>query len=137
VIKKAFHILVLISVVMSWLSPIHQSASPAIAQGYSARDRAQLLLDLMSVEERVGQVFLVTFNGNRVEEGNQVWDLVVNQHVGGVVLRSDNNNFVGPENALPELQQLISDLQKTRYDTSSAANYLRTYNPLLIGISQT
>ncbi len=136
-IKKAFHILVLISVVMSWLSPIHQSASPAIAQGYSARDRAQLLLDLMSVEERVGQVFLVTFTGNQVEEGNQVWDLVVNQHVGGVVLRSDNNNFVGPENTLPELQQLISDLQKTRYDTSSAANYLRTYNPLLIGISQT
>ena len=87
VLKRAFHILVLISMLMSWLSPIRQRPSPVSAQGYSARDRAQLLLDRMSVEERVGQVFLVTFNGNSVEEGSQVWDLVVNRHVGGVVLR--------------------------------------------------
>ena len=49
--------------------------------------QAQALLDAMTPEERVGQLFLVTFQGTDTHDQTQIYDLIVNHHVGGVVLR--------------------------------------------------
>jgi len=94
------------------------------------------LLQAMTVEERVGQVFLVSFTGSSIEEGSQILDLVENKHVGGVVLRQDNDNFTGPENTTSSLQQMIIDLQTAKREAAYSFNYSRSYAPLLIGIKQ-
>jgi hypothetical protein len=92
-------------------------------QGSDPRRKAETLLARLSPEERVGQLFLVTFKGMDVRENSQIYDLLVNRHVGGVILSADNNNFIGPENTLNNTHTLISTLQTHRwvFDTGGAA----------------
>jgi beta-N-acetylhexosaminidase len=59
--------------------------------------RVQTLLSAMTVEERVGQVFLVTFVGNDPSPGTDIAKLVRQDHVGGVVLLASNSNFYNAE----------------------------------------
>lgn len=99
------------------------------------QERAQRILQEMSVEERVGQVFLVSFTGSYFEGNVQIQQLIRDYHVGGVVLRSENDNFSGPENTLARLQQMTSDLQSANLAAAQENNVL-SYTPLLIGISQ-
>ncbi len=47
---------------------------------------AQELLNAMSVEERVGQLFLVTFQGDAINGESDIVDLILNYKVGGVVM---------------------------------------------------
>jgi beta-N-acetylhexosaminidase len=51
------------------------------------------LLQDMTMEEKVGQLFLVTFNGTDIGDQTKIYDLIVNHHIGGVILYADNNNF--------------------------------------------
>jgi hypothetical protein len=59
--------------------------------------QAQSLLDSMTPEERVGQLFLVTFEGGSAEVDSDIADLIVDYKVGGVMLRAANDNFNDPE----------------------------------------
>ena len=68
----------------------------------------------MTVEERVGQVFLVTFSGDTLGAENEVAELIANYRVGGVVLLPEKDNLTGygePENTPAQLAQLARDLQ--------------------------
>ena len=44
------------------------------------------MLANLTPEERVGQLFLVTFQGSTFDENSQIYDLIANHHVGGVIL---------------------------------------------------
>jgi len=48
--------------------------------------KPQAVLAAMTPEERVGQLFLVTFQGTDTHDQTQIYDLIVNHHVGGAVL---------------------------------------------------
>jgi beta-N-acetylhexosaminidase len=71
---------------------------------------AETVLEMMTPEEKIGQLFLVTFDGMDVEEGSQIYDLIIEFHVGGVVLRADNNNFPS-ENTISATQEMVTSLQ--------------------------
>ena len=102
------------------------------------------LLESMTPEERVGQLFLVTFQGTSVNSETQIYDLINSRFVGGVVLLADNDNFTASTYNLNDLYTLISQLQVSRY--SSSQNFQEdqstdivsspAYAPLFIGISQ-
>lgn len=51
------------------------------------------LMDKMSAADKVGQLFLVTFEGNDVSAASDIAVLVRDYRVGGVVLRPANDNF--------------------------------------------
>lgn len=113
-------------------------------QTSSSRDRAQSLLDTLTPEERVGQLFLVTFDGTDVDFESQIYDLIVNHHIGGVILQSGNDNFLTPTQTKGGTWQLIRALQ-TAESISSQSNQINpatnedfrpAFIPLLIGISQ-
>ena len=97
----------------------------------------------MIPEERVGQLFLVTFQGTDTHDQTQIYDLIANHHVGGVVLQAVNDNFVPQPDTISSAYQLIRSLQTIESDASRAvpsdsgasAND-KTYVPLFIGISQ-
>ena len=75
---------------------------------------AQALLDAMTVPERVGQLFLVNFEGDRATLESDIANLITNYHVGGVVLSAENDNITGygdPTNVLRQTTELINDLQ--------------------------
>lgn len=108
---------------------------PVLAQG---RDPVAEHLSEMTPEERVGQLFLVAFTGTDVGPTSQIYDLVANQHVGGVVLMAANNNFVG-ENTVQAAYEMISALQsmeaKAAFEPAQGASP-NAYVPLFVGISQ-
>lgn len=99
----------------------------------------RLLLDSMTPEERVGQLFLVSFSGTDTGPESQIYDLVARHHVGGVVLTSRGDNFSG-EDTINQAHSLIENLQNIEWNAS--ANFSEgsgerlAYAPLLIGISQ-
>ncbi len=84
-----------------------QETRPVLGQedGYLAQ--AQALLESMSPEERIGQLFLVTFAGSSASE--EIANLILDYHIGGVVLLDRNDNFTG--NA--ETAQQVTDLNRS------------------------
>src|SRR5665647_1063574 len=97
-IFRKFLYLVLI---ISLISPISIGRAARLYQTDSGNGQAQSLLDRLTPEERVGQLFLMTFTGPEAamasSTGAKIYDLIVNYHVGGVILQANNDNFVGSD----------------------------------------
>ena len=106
------------------------------------------LLDEMSPAEKVGQLFLVTFEGRDVSPVSPLAQLIQDYHIGGVVLSSSHNNFSGTDTAsstrtlIETLQQLAWQKSQPIADPSTPQpedqedEDLPAYIPLYIGISQ-
>ena len=124
-------------------SPV-QAGLQGQTQMEEGQTRALNLMAEMTPEERVGQLFLVTFQGTSVNQDTQIYDLINNHHVGGVVLLAENNNFTASTFNLNNLWTLINQLQTSRYATSQDTSTGSTdtpmeppaYIPLFIGVSQ-
>ncbi|MCF6277343.1 MAG: hypothetical protein L3J16_01135, partial [Anaerolineales bacterium] len=131
-----FSALLLLSFAVSILAP----ALPANAEGTEPSADVLALLETMTPEERVGQLFVVTFEGVETGTESQIYDLVANYHVGGVVLLADNGNFTP---TVADAHTLISAIQKIEWDTSlisltdsgTGQTPRRVYVPLFIGVT--
>ena len=114
------------------------AASSPLPQG----DMAEALLARMTPEERIGQLFLLTFEGSRLQPDDPILALIRDNHISGVVIRSGNNNIVGPDSTLLELRELIGTLQSAEYDSSLPSADGQegvvpgVYVPLLLGAIQ-
>ncbi|MBC8249340.1 MAG: hypothetical protein H8E90_06650, partial [Anaerolineales bacterium] len=89
-LSGSLSLVVLGTILLSLLLPI-----PLEAQDES--DFIQGLVDGMSVEEKVGQLFLVTFVGSDPGLGSDIVELIGEYRVGGVVLLAGNGNFTNGE----------------------------------------
>jgi len=117
---------------------------PAQAQTSTPSSNVLAALNSMSPEERVGQLFLVTFTGTDVSADSQIYNLITHYHVGGVSLLATNDNFSAP-GTLTQTHTLIEGLQSLNWDSSvnpttdPATGQLSkktTYVPLFVGIEQ-
>ena len=114
------------------------------AQTATPPANVRLLLKDLSPEERVGQLFLVTFTGTDVSPDSQIYDLITSHHIGGVVLSAANDNFSAAPDTVSETYRLTSSLQNVEWessfvpliDPSTGSQSRRDYIPLFIGISQ-
>lgn len=119
-------------------------AQPGVVQAAALSAEAGDLLAEMTPEERVGQLFVAGFKGNQVGPDSEIYDLVVNYHLGGVMLKPANDNFAGGTETVQQAYTMIQDLQKAEWDATyrSAAELppgverRPVYVPLLIGLSQ-
>lgn len=120
------------------------ATNPANAQTPTPPPGVQFELNSMSPEERVGQLFLVTFKGTDTGTTSQIYDLIARYHVGGVILLASNDNFVSAPDTLAETRVLIESLQTVNWDLSldpvrdvSTGKLVdSTYVPLFVGIAQ-
>lgn len=134
---------VLISLVAALLQPAAVQAAPN-PQSNTPETRARELLAQLEPDERVGQLFVITFKGQSVRNDTQIYDLLVNHSIGGVVLKSANDNFPASDTALEDIFNLTRQLQLAGYDALQAQlndpavpeTQRRHYIPLFIGISQ-
>ncbi len=113
-------------------------AISAQAQSDEAQKAAALLAKL-TPEERVGQLFLVTFQGTEVTQESQIYDLIANHHIGGVVLTAANDNFLAAPDTAGGAAELVSDLQTAEWQQSistSDPSVPHTYIPIWVGIAQ-
>ncbi len=79
------------------------------------REQAQALLESMDPSQRVGQLFLVTFEGSDASATSEIAELIASYHVGGVMLLAENGNFQavdgGPDEA-NRARALTANLQQ-------------------------
>ena len=102
------------------------------------------LFDSMSPEERVGQLFLVTFAGTDTGDKSPIYDLIVNRHVGGATLLAANDNFVAPPDTVQAASTLTRNLQELEWasalhppvDPTIGTPITHAYVPLFIASSQ-
>lgn len=135
-------------IIFTLLAPVSWAQAARLPQADTNDAQAQALLDQLTPEERIGQLFLLTFTGPEAAlasaTGVQIYDLIVNYHVGGVVLKSGDDNFVGSDQTLLIAQSLTDQLQRDEYSASQAEQinpetnqpYSPAYIPLFIGVSQ-
>ncbi|MFW5713231.1 MAG: glycoside hydrolase family 3 N-terminal domain-containing protein [Brevefilum sp.] len=110
--------------------------------GYvAAQSSSEALLQEMSAEEKIGQLFLVSFRGSEITEDSRIVDLIADRHIGGVVLLAENNNFTSSETVL-NAREMILDLQQLEWNVSADVSRAAgddgsaAYVPLLIGLKQ-
>jgi beta-N-acetylhexosaminidase len=119
-----------------------------LPQSTAPSERAEEMLERLTPEERIGQLFLVTFYGPEAGAGSQtgiqIYDLIVNHHIGGIVLKASNDNFLGFDQTIPIARGLIDQLQRNEYTASQStqvnpqtnASFRPAYIPLFIGLQQ-
>ena len=115
--KRRGHSLIRWLTLLTFIVPVLGPLSSARAEGYFQSSKVQAVLASMSPEERVGQLFLVTFQGTNTDPESQIHDLISNHHVGGVVLLTENDNFVAAPDTISTAHQLINSLQNIETQT--------------------
>ncbi len=119
-------------------------AAPVRAQTPTPPPNVLLILNSMTPEERVGQLFLVTFNGTDASETSQIYNLITQYHIGGVVLLAGNDNFVAAPDTIGQAHSLIKNIQQLEWDASKNSvtgevgevGVDSAYVPLFVGITQ-
>ena len=117
---------------------------PAQAQTPAPPQQVLNLLEQMTPEERVGQLFLVTFQGTDTSQDSQIYSLITEHHIGGVALLAENDNFVAAPDTLPAAYEMIANLQRAEWasslgiytDPQTGARRAKVYIPLFVAISQ-
>ncbi len=140
--------LIVLFLVLGLLFPLTLGRAAPITHKHSSSPQAQALLDRLTPEEKVGQLFLVTFNGPEAGASSSnsglIYDLIVNHHIGGIVLTADNNNFMGQDQTIPTLASLVDTIQRNEYNASLTPQvnpvtnepFTPAFIPLFIAISQ-
>jgi beta-N-acetylhexosaminidase len=130
--------------IFSILSPIQTANTANELQIDESELKAQELLQKMTPEERVGQLFLVAFQGSEVTPESEIYNLIVNHHVGGVILRLENDNFTAT-NTVQNIYDLTYSLQQFEWDgslplesiePSPVENIPSNYIPIFISVAQ-
>jgi beta-N-acetylhexosaminidase len=113
-LRRAFLGFLLMMLIVSML------AGPADvrAQGGGPPAAVRAVFQKMSPEERIGQLFLVSFTGTDTSDKSQIYDLIVNHHVGGAVLLAANDNFQAAPNTVKSAYQLTKGLQQMEWTTA-------------------
>lgn len=134
--------------ILFMILPKRGNAAPPRDQNISPYRQAEQLLSQMTVEERVGQLFLVTFKGVDTGSNTDIYELIKNYHIGGVTLLARNDNILPADNTpLSPAQQtlsLVQRLQSIEWDSSlqqqvdpiSGQERYPAYIPLFIAMPQ-
>lgn len=75
------------------------------------------LLEAMSPADRVGQLFVITFEGNTVTPNSDIVALIQRERIGGVVLSPERHNFTNTkgEQTPVTVARLVNQLQAVSY----------------------
>ena len=112
------------------------AAAPALAQGGEDAFIAGLL-QRMSPEARIGQLFIVAFDGSDTAASSDIADLILNYHIGGVILSADHGNIIDNGDRTPiDVARLTSSLQLLALTTNPDAQTATPPIPLLIALEQ-
>lgn len=100
------------------------AALPTPASAQAPAPDLQPVLDAMTVADRVGQLFVVTFPGNDAPPDSDIARLIRQYRIGGVLLDSANGNFRNlaptgePADTPQQVARLANQLQALAFDGS-------------------
>jgi beta-N-acetylhexosaminidase len=142
-VRKLIHLAALLALLLAIGAPVLRTSASTDAQDGTIQRQVQQIMKNMTPEEKVGQLFLITFKGRQVDSKSQIYSLIASGHIGGVVLRSANDNFTSDQ-TVTNAYQLVSQLQAIPWDTAPTGSQSETsknptpdkYIPLFVGLSQ-
>lgn len=108
---------------------------PAAAQQPDPRTFALELIQRMTTREKVGQIFLVGFNGTDLRDTSAIYHLINDYRIGGVVLSRDADNFPGGDDQAAAIRQRNAALQQIA-NQAGVTQPGGGYVPLFIAVSQ-
>jgi beta-N-acetylhexosaminidase len=76
------------------------------------------MMSRMSVEDKVGQLFLAPFVGTDVNPGSEAWQLITEYKIGGVILLTANSNFNNDASAPRQIAEIANTLKTTAFHTN-------------------
>ena len=138
-------VIVLLSILVLTLPGFEVAAQTVTT---TPESQAAGVLNNLTPEEKVGQLFMITFVGTDVGPESQIYDLIMNYHIGSVVILDENDNLThinqSPDDTGLQLRALTRDLQKTEWtaaqqsqeNPTSGEIFVPSFIPLLIGMSQ-
>ncbi len=140
--QRLLSLLLLLGLTWGMIEPLgvvhaEDGASSAASQ---TSMQVQSYLARMSPEEKIGQLFLVSYKGTDISEGSQIYSLIADYHIGGVLLSAANDNFTEGETSSADTQTMINGLQSVMWKTNPPIEGQTpqpgSYIPLLVAISQ-
>jgi beta-N-acetylhexosaminidase len=140
ILKRIVAGLLFSCLLLNLVLPVSQVQAAPNPNTLSADEKARQLLEQMTPEEKVGQLFLVSFNGADTSENSQIYDLITNEHIGGVVLLRENDNFSSSDTNISDTYSLIAGLQTIGWNSimeeHASGEQTSSYVPLFVAISQ-
>jgi beta-N-acetylhexosaminidase len=104
-------LMMFISVFSACLLPA-QAQTPAPTSAPSALTKqATAIVRNMSPQQKIGQLFMISFPGSDAFVMSDVADLITNYRVGGVFLRTANQNFTNVSDGPRQIAELANRLQ--------------------------
>ena len=137
-LRRVFQVIAMTVLLAALCAPAGTGIASPGDQTSTIPHSVQQIVKTLTPEEKVGQLFLVTFHGRQVDSKTQINDLISNYHIGGVALRAGNDNFTAADTAAADAYQLVSQLQSIAWDaaTSGGQGTPVDYLPIFVGISQ-
>ncbi|HEY3290396.1 MAG TPA: hypothetical protein VGK87_09735, partial [Anaerolineae bacterium] len=83
----------------------------------------------MTVNQKVGQLFMVDFMGSDASASSDIADLIMNYHVGGVQLHASNQNIVNGSDGTLHVAELTNKLQAIAAITQTSTTFGATPTP--------
>jgi beta-N-acetylhexosaminidase len=134
--RRWFNLLLILAVL---LAVTNSAAVPgAAAQGTDTAGEEAFIAGLiprMSPEAKVGQLFVVSFDGTDVSAPSDVADLILNYRVGGVILSAEQGNIVNTVNTPAQVTALSAALQNLSRQTARVASP-SPFIPLFMALEQ-
>lgn len=114
--RRCYFVVILTLLLVQVVPPLHaQQAVDDLRSHPPARPEVQEIVRRMSVADRVGQLFMVTFVGDDTGPGSDIADLIATYRVGGVLLLASNENFRNEGNTPAQVVSLTNRLQALAY----------------------
>jgi beta-N-acetylhexosaminidase len=145
-IRNLIRIVILILLVINSIMPVAGSFAQTITT--TPESQSIELLSYLTPEEKIGQIFLIAFEGTDVGPESTINELITSYHIGNVIILAEKDNLThisqSPEETTRQLRSLTRKLQQVEWnssqqtldDPSSEASFLPTYIPLLIAMPQ-
>jgi len=103
--------LVFAALTINLLAPAAAEAAPRRQTVTPSDPRVARIVSALTPDERVGQLFVVTFAGPSVDSTSPVFELIAQNHIGGVALLAANDNFADTSSFAGQLLSLTRQLQ--------------------------
>ncbi len=95
---------------------VSPTPSPAAAQ--DPEEAVAEIMSRMSVEDKVGQLFIVPFVGSGANPDSDIYQLITEYKVGGVILLAANSNFNNDASTPHQIAELTNTLKTTAFHTN-------------------
>jgi len=96
----------------------------------------QEIFNRLTVEEKIGQLFMVTFQGKDLAPASDISQLISSSHIGGILLKRENANWRSGEGEAGAVLALSNGLQQIEADSALAEDPAAgtEYIPLFLAI---